>query len=78
MDKRVAGAERVGKHKTSMLQDVEAGKVLEVDAIVGSVIEMGVLTQTPTPTITAIYSACKLLNHMLTMEGMWLKGQKFA
>ena len=41
LDKRIEGAEKVGKHKTSMLQDVEAGRALEVDALVGSVCELG-------------------------------------
>ena len=49
LERRIAGAEAVGKHKTSMLQDVEAGRALEIDALVGSVIELGRLTQTPTP-----------------------------
>ena len=41
LEKRIAGAEKVGKHKTSMLQDVEAGRPPEVDALVGSVVELG-------------------------------------
>ena len=45
IDKRIAGAEKVGKHKTSMLQDVEAGRAPEIDALVGSVVELGRLTQ---------------------------------
>ena len=68
LEKRINGAEKVGKHKTSMLQDVEVGKALEVDALVGSVVELGELTGTPTPTISAIYEACKLLNHMLEQD----------
>ena len=44
IEKRIAGAEAVGEHKTSMLQDVEAGRPLEIDALVGSVIELGRLT----------------------------------
>jgi len=68
LEKRINGAEKVGKHKTSMLQDVEVGKALEVDALVGSVVELGNLTGTPTPTISAIYEACKLLNHMLEQD----------
>jgi hypothetical protein len=46
IEKRIAGAEKVGKHKTSMLQDVEAGREPEIDALVGSVIELGRLTGT--------------------------------
>ena len=49
LEKRIAGAEKVGKHKTSMLQDIEAGRAVEIDALVGSVVELGRLTATPTP-----------------------------
>ena len=45
IDKRIAGAEAVGAHKTSMLQDVEAGRALELDALVRSVIELGQITR---------------------------------
>ena len=62
VEKRIEGAERVGAHKTSMLQDVEAGRALEVDALVGSVVELGELVGAPTPTIGAIYRAAKLLD----------------
>ncbi len=68
LEKRIEGAEKVGKHKTSMLQDVEAGRSIEIDAIVGAVIELGELTNTPTPTIRAIYQASKLLAHTIDSE----------
>jgi 2-dehydropantoate 2-reductase len=61
LDKRIAGAEKVGKHKTSMLQDVEAGRAPEVDALVGSVAELGHLTRTPTPHIDTVFALVKLL-----------------
>jgi 2-dehydropantoate 2-reductase len=61
IDKRIAGAEKVGKHKTSTLQDVEAGRAVEVDALIGSVLELGGLTATPTPSIFAVYALLKLL-----------------
>ena len=61
LEKRIAGAEKVGKHKTSMLQDVEAGRAPEIDALVGSVVELGRLTGTPTPHIDAVYALVKLL-----------------
>ena len=64
-ERRIAGAEGVGKHKTSMLQDVEAGRALEIDALVGSVIELGRLTQTPTPHIDAVYACTSLLANRL-------------
>jgi 2-dehydropantoate 2-reductase len=61
LDQRIAGAEKVGAHKTSMLQDVEAGKPLELDALVGSVVELARLTGTPTPHIDAVYACASLL-----------------
>lgn len=61
LDKRIAGAEAVGAHKTSMLQDVEAGRALELEALVGSVRELGRITGTPTPTIDAVYALASLL-----------------
>jgi 2-dehydropantoate 2-reductase len=61
IDKRIAGAERVGHHKTSMLQDVEAARTLEVDALLGSVIELARLTDTPAPHLDAVYALTKLL-----------------
>ncbi len=62
IEKRLAGGEAVGEHKTSMLQDVEAGRVLEVDALLGSVIELGRLTALATPHLDAVYALTKLLN----------------
>ncbi len=61
LEKRIAGAERVGHHKTSMLQDVEAARTLEVDALLGSVVELARLTETPTPHIDTVYALTKLL-----------------
>lgn len=61
IERRLAGAERVGAHKTSMLQDIEAGRSIEIDALVGSVIELGELTGTPTPCIDAVYACVCLL-----------------
>ena len=61
IDKRIAGAEKVGAHKTSMLQDVEAGRPIELEALVGSVIELGRLTRTPTPHIDTVYALMQLL-----------------
>jgi 2-dehydropantoate 2-reductase len=61
LEKRIAGAEAVGKHKTSMLQDVETGRPLELDALVGSVLELGRLTETPTPNLTAVHACVALL-----------------
>ena len=61
IDRRIAGAEKVGKHKTSMLQDIEAGRTPELEAVVGSVVELARLTNTPTPQIDAVYALANLL-----------------
>jgi 2-dehydropantoate 2-reductase len=62
IERRVAEAEGVGAHKTSMLQDVEAGRALETEALIGSVIELAQLTGTPAPAIGTISACVKLLN----------------
>ena len=61
LDKRIAGAQAVGQHKTSMLQDVEAGRQLELAALVGAVMELGEITGTPTPSINAVHALSSLL-----------------
>jgi 2-dehydropantoate 2-reductase len=61
LDRRIAGAAKVGKHKTSMLQDVEAGRALELEALVGSVAELGRMTHTHTPHIDTVYGLTHLL-----------------
>jgi 2-dehydropantoate 2-reductase len=78
LEKRIEGAEKVGKHKTSTLQDVEAGRRLELDALIGAVIELGALTKTPTPHIDAIYALIKLLDKTLDEEHGLVKVQKIA
>jgi len=65
LDQRIAGAEAVGAHKTSMLQDVEAGRAIEIEALVGSVVELGRITGVATPSIDAVYAATRLLAHTL-------------
>ena len=62
IERRIAGAEKVGKHKTSMLQDLEAGRSLEIDALLGSVIELGEITETPTPCLNTVYALTKYLD----------------
>ncbi len=69
IEKRIAGAESVGAHKTSMLQDVEAGRSLETEALIGAILEIGQLTETPAPSIKAIYACVKLLNKVLVLKG---------
>ena len=75
LDQRIAGAESVGAHKTSMLQDVEHGRALELQALVGSVVELARITDTPTPTIDAIYAVAALLNKTVTDQGGRLRVQ---
>jgi len=65
LERRIAGAEKIGKHKTSMLQDVEAGREPEIDALVGSVIELARMTGTPTPHIDSAYALMKLLEQTM-------------
>ncbi len=61
LEQRIAGAEAVGAHKTSMLQDLEHGRTLELEALVGAVVEIGCITEVPTPTIEVIYAVTRLL-----------------
>ena len=68
LEKRIAGAERVGAHKTSMLQDVEHGRAIEIEALVGSVAELGRMTATPTPHIDAVYACASLLAKTLAAQ----------
>jgi 2-dehydropantoate 2-reductase len=75
LEKRIAGAQRVGKHKTSMLQDVEAGRVLEVDALVGAVVELGRMTKTHTPHIDAVYALAKLLDRTMQDEHVFIRAR---
>lgn len=69
IEKRIAGAEGVGAHKTSMLQDVELGRSLEVEALIGAILELGGLTKTPAPSIEAVYACVKLLNKVMLLQG---------
>jgi 2-dehydropantoate 2-reductase len=76
IEKRIAGAEAVGAHKTSMLQDVEAGRSLETEALIGSILEMAKLTNTPSPAIESVYALVKLLNKVMLLEGGGVKVEK--
>ena len=66
LERRIAGAEKVGHHKTSMLQDVEAGRAPELEALLGSVMELGRLTNTHTPHINTVYGLTHLLARSVT------------
>ena len=77
LEKRIAGAEKVGKHKTSMLQDVESGRDPEIDALVGAVIELGRLTGAPTPHIEAVFALVKLLGRTIQQEKVYIRAHPF-
>jgi 2-dehydropantoate 2-reductase len=62
IDQRMAGAEKVGAHKTSMLQDLEAGRPLELEAVVGAVVELGDRFGVPMPATRAVYACAKMLD----------------
>jgi 2-dehydropantoate 2-reductase len=59
---RMPGAEKVGAHKTSMLQDLEARRPVEIEAIVGAVVELGERLGVATPATRAVYDAAKMLD----------------
>jgi 2-dehydropantoate 2-reductase len=60
MEQRIAGAAKVGEHKTSMLQDLEAGRPLELEAVVGAVLELGERLGVSTPNTRAVYACTRL------------------
>jgi hypothetical protein len=65
IERRIDGAARVGEHRTSMLQDVEAGRPLEVDALVGAVVEIGHLCDLELPRLETVAACVKLLDRTL-------------
>jgi 2-dehydropantoate 2-reductase len=62
IDQRMAGAEKVGAHKTSMLQDLEAGRPMEYEALIGAVVELGDRLGVPVQSMRAVYACVKLLD----------------
>lgn len=62
VEQRIAGAGKVGEHKTSMLQDLEAGRPMELEAIAGAVVELGERLGIPMPHCSAVYACTKLLS----------------
>jgi 2-dehydropantoate 2-reductase len=58
----MAGAEKVGAHKTSMLQDLEAGRPMEIEAVVGAVVELGERLGVAMPATRTVYGCVKLLD----------------
>ena len=76
LERRIGHAEGVGEHKTSMLQDVEHGRPLELDALVGAIVELGRITATPTPHISAVYACASLLARTLQEHDARLRIEK--
>ena len=62
IDQRIAGAAKVGEHKTSMLQDLEAGRPMELEAVVGAIVELGERVGVPMPHTRTVYGCTKLLS----------------
>ena len=60
IDRRIGGAAKVGEHKTSMLQDLESGRPLELEAVVGAVLEIGEKLGVDMPAARAVYACTKL------------------
>jgi len=69
VEKRIAGAEGVGAHKTSMLQDVESGRAIEIEALLGAPIELARIAGVATPHLDAVYAVAKLLSETLVRTG---------
>jgi 2-dehydropantoate 2-reductase len=62
IDQRMAGAEKVGAHKTSMLQDLEAGRPMEIEPVVGAVVELSDRLGVPVPATRAVYACVTMLS----------------
>ena len=75
LERRIAGAEGVGKHKTSMLQDLEAGKPMEIEGLLGVVIELAELTSIEVPTLRTIYACISLLDNTVQRESLYIRGE---
>ena len=69
VDRRIQGGADVGAHRTSMLQDLDQGRPMEIDALVGSVQELGRVTETPTPTIDTVLSLVALRGKVAGLYG---------
>lgn len=70
VDRRIDGAGEVGAHKTSMLEDLERGRPMEIDALVTAVTELGSMTGHPTPTIDTVLA---LVRQLATLRGCYAR-----
>jgi 2-dehydropantoate 2-reductase len=68
IDQRIAGAEKVGEHKTSMLQDLEAGRPMELEALVGAVVELGERVGLAMIATRTVYNCTKLLSQRASLQ----------
>ncbi|PUB14957.1 2-dehydropantoate 2-reductase [Yoonia sediminilitoris] len=69
VERRIDGGAAVGAHRTSMLQDLDQGRPMEIDALVGSVQELGRVTETPTPTIDTVLALIQLRGRTAGLYG---------
>jgi 2-dehydropantoate 2-reductase len=70
IERRLSGAERVGHHKTSMLQDFESGKQMELDAIIAAVVEIADMTGVEAPLLRTVHAAIDLLARTTLSRGV--------
>ena len=68
IEQRIAGAEAVGEHKTSMLQDVELGRPMELECIAGALVELGEKLSISTPHLSSVYACTKLLGETIAAQ----------
>ena len=68
IDKRMAGAEKIGHHTTSMLQDLEAGRPMELESIIGAVVELGDALGVPMPHTRTVYACANQLAETLSAK----------
>ena len=74
IDQRIAGAEKVGEHKTSMLQDLEAGRPMELEALVGAVVELGERVGLSMTCTRTVYNCTKLLAECAVRQQAQMSG----
>ena len=78
VDARVADAANRASLPTSTLQDVRAGRPLEMDAIINAVLELGQMTGVPTPSLSVVAACANLLNRRISDDGVAIRPVKRA